>query len=142
MTKINYLINGNEVELEVEDSFAQAYWEIQAETKREQEREQWRRRKKLLSLEGMDELGEYIESKDPTPDEVFEKNELKKAVRAAIAKLPAHYQELIYLHFYKELKQKEIADLLGKDPRRINEQLTNAKKYLKNFLENLQNRQD
>lgn len=142
MTKINYLINGNEVELEVEDSFAQAYWEIQAETKREQEREQWRRRKKLLSLEGMDELGEYIESNDPTPDEVFEKNELKKAVRVAIAKLPAHYQKLIYLHFYKELKQKEIADLLGKDPRRINEQLTNAKKYLKNFLENLQNRQD
>lgn len=78
MTKINYLINGNEVELEVEDSFAQAYWEIQAETKREQEREQWRRRKKLLSLEGMDELGEYIQSNDPTPDQVAEEQDMKK----------------------------------------------------------------
>ena len=134
MTKINYLINGNEVELEVEDSFAQAYWEIQAETKREQEREQWRRRKKLLSLEGMDELGEYIESNDPTPDQVAEEQDMKKIVRNAIAQLPKHYQELIIRVFYKHQSVLSIAKEKGCSSQALDKQLKNAKNKLKEIL--------
>lgn len=139
MTKINYLINGKEVELEVEDSFAQAYWEIQEETKREQEREKWRRRKKLLSLEGMDELGEYIESQEPNAEErMMERIDRKKqrlVMRLAFKALQPQQRKLFVRVFIKKETETAIAEEKGVTLSAISHQIERIRESYKKNLE-------
>lgn len=145
MTKINVEINGTTVEIEVEDSFAQAYGEIQEETKREQEREKWRRRKKLLSLEGMDECGEYIESQEPNAEERMihriDRKKQRLVMRLAFKDLQPQQRKLFIRVFINKESETAIAEEKGVTLSAISHQLEriresykrNLKKYKKIF---------
>lgn len=142
MTKINYLINGKEVELEVEDSFAQAYWEIQEETIKAKARERWRRRKLLLSLEGVDELGEYIESPEPNAEErmigAIEKKILRLSMKMAFNDLKPKQKKLFVAVFVKGINQKVIAEKQGVTESAISQRVDTIRKAYKNNLEKYQ----
>ena len=64
MTTIKCEINGKVTEIEVEESFASAYLEIEAESKREQWRQDWRNRKHNCSLEAMEAQGVQFAAPD------------------------------------------------------------------------------
>lgn len=53
-------------------------------------------------------------SNTPEPDEVLEEEERRKAVLAAIKRLPPDKQELLYLKFVERLTNQEIAQIMGR----------------------------
>ena len=54
---------------------------------------------------------------------------------AAVLALPERYKDCIYLHYYEGYKTAEIAQMLGKPPSTIRNDLSDARKLLKNMLE-------
>lgn len=60
------------------------------------------------------------------PSEAIEVNEMKTAIREAIALLPDNYRQIIEMRFYKNMKGVEIADLLGLTPTRITRVIQDA----------------
>ena len=91
MTTIKCEINGKVTEIEVEDSFATAYLEIEAESKREQWRQDWHNRKHNCSLEAMEAQGAQFAALD-----TLEEDEEKEELRKAIAQLTPEQQEIIH----------------------------------------------
>ena len=53
-------------------------------------------------------------SNTPEPDEVLEEEESRKAVLAAIKRLPPDKQELLYIKFVERLTNQEIAQIMGR----------------------------
>lgn len=136
MTKITAEINGVVVEIEVEDTFAQAYAEIEEETRREEERVAKRKKRHEASFNAIEDGGFDIADTAPTPDIVCEKNYMRRTVRQAIAELPSHYQELIYRVFFKGESVLSIAKEKGCSSQALDKQLKNAKNKLKEILKN------
>lgn len=136
MTKITADINGTIVEIEVEDNFAQAYAEIEEETRREEERVAKRKKRHEASFNAIEDGGFDIADTAPTPDIECEKNDMRRTVRQAIAQLPSHYQELVYRVFFNEETAVSIAKEKGTSHQAIDKQLRNAKNKLKEILKN------
>lgn len=53
---------------------------------------------------------------------------------AQVQKLPSHYRQVIYLHYYEGYQVKEIADLLGQSPNLVSAHLSRARAKLKDEL--------
>ena len=71
MAKIEYTLpNGKIKTFEVDEHTALSYAQIEKETRREEERTRWRKRKKLNSLEEMTDFGVQFKSNEPTPEEL------------------------------------------------------------------------
>lgn len=136
MTKITADINGAIVEIEVEDTFAQAYAEIEKETRREEERVAKRKKRHEASFNAIEDGGFDIADTAPTPDIECEKNDMRRKVRQAIKQLPSHYQELVYRVFFNEETAVSIAKEKGTSHQAIDKQLRNAKNKLKEILKN------
>lgn len=136
MTKITADINGTIVEIEVEDNFAQAYAEIEEETRREEERVAKRKKRHEASFNAIEDGGFDIADTAPTPDIECEKNDMRGKVRQAIKQLPSHYQELVYRVFFNEETAVSIAKEKGSSRQAIDKQLRNAKNKLKEILKN------
>lgn len=136
MTKITADINGVIVEIEVEDTFAQAYAEIEEETRREEERVAKRKKRHEASFNAIEDGGFDIADTAPTPDLVCEKNYTRRMVRKAIAQLPSHYQELINRVFFQGESVLSIAKEKGCSSQALDKQLKNAKNKLKEILKN------
>lgn len=68
--------------------------------------------KNILSIDELQEaeVPTQIRSKDRTPEESIEFNELKEGILEAMKKLPPREKELIEYKFMKDLKLREIAD--------------------------------
>lgn len=73
----------------------------------------------------LDELPD-IAGGGPTPEQVLERKERFAAVRAAIGRLPARRQEVVTLRFYGELRNREVAAVLGLDERTVASNLSRA----------------
>lgn len=136
MTKITADINGVIVEIEVEDTFAQAYAEIEEETRREEERVAKRKKRHEASFNAIEDGGFDIADTAPTPDLVCEKNYTRRMVRKAIAQLPSHYRELINRVFFQDESVLSIAKEKGCSSQALDKQLKNAKNKLKEILKN------
>ena len=133
-----YSVNvfSGEVEIEVEDKFALAYADIELETQREEWRADRRRKRHESSLDALEDAGHEIADTAPTPDEVCEEMDMRRAVRQAIKQLPSHYQELIHRVFFKGETAVSIAKEKGTSRQAIDKQLKNAKIKLKEILKN------
>ena len=73
----------------------------------------------------LDELPD-ITGYDPTPEQALMRKERFAAVRAALAELPPRRAEVLTLKFYGELRNKEIAAVLGLDERTVASNLSRA----------------
>ena len=75
----------------------------------------------ILSVDSLMEAENPHEIKDSdyTPDEKSEVQEMAKAVREAISRLPERERQIIESRFYKNLKMREIGELFNISPSRI-----------------------
>ena len=75
------------------------------------------RRKAPQSLEALTEgePGRQMEpaASDPSPLDLFSKQEIEAAVRVSLGQLPAVYREVLLLRFQEDLTLEEIAAVLG-----------------------------
>lgn len=67
-----------------------------------------------------------------TEDE--KRREERKAVLAALLKLPQKYRILIYFHYYEEYQIKELGELLGENPSTLRSRLAKGKELLRENL--------
>lgn len=134
MTKIKYYDGYTEIEIEVEDSFANVYAEIENESKREEWRDDWRRRRKLSSLEELDEFGDKIADGKPTPEDEAIESETRENLHKAIARLLSEQQELIYRVYFNGESQTDIAREQGVTKKAINNRLSRILENLKKYL--------
>lgn len=133
MTKIKCVINGEVTEIEVEDSFATAYLEIDAESKRnEWKHERWATRHSC-SLERITDNGFQIAAPDDVEEEA-EKAEEHAALKAAIAELTPEQQELIRRVYFNDEEEQKIAQELGVSKQAINQRVMRTLAALKKIL--------
>ena len=66
----------------------------------------------LMELDSA-EVQEGFVAGEPTPDAQVESSERGELVRRALARLPAHYREVVVLKHYEGLKFREIGVVLG-----------------------------
>ena len=130
MTTIKCEINGKVTEIEVEDSFASAYLEIEAESKREQWRQDWRNRKHNCSLEAMEANGTQFAAPD-----TLEEDEEKEELRRAIAQLTPEQQKIIHRVYFNGEKKSEVAKSLGIANSSFTERLQRILKKIKEILQ-------
>ena len=134
MKKIKYELNGEWVEIEVTDSFAESYELITRESTRNDWKHNKRNQKYHASLEVLTESGFQIASDEPTPAEEFEKHEQIAMLRQALTTLTKDQQWLITEVYFKGRPQIEIANELGLDPTAIRNRLRKIYKRIKKFL--------
>lgn len=130
MTTIKCEIDGKWVEVEMEDSVASAYLELDAEYKRQE----WRYEKKaqrygLCSIESMAAAGHEIAA----PEEEEAEN-LEEPLKAAIAQLIPEQQELIRRLYFNGESQTAIAAELGVTQSAIAHRLQRALTTLKKIF--------
>ncbi len=65
----------------------------------------------------------------------FEKNEIKREVEEALDKLPVEIKETIILFFFQDLKQKDIAKILGIKLSLVKYRVKKGKEILRRYLE-------
>lgn len=137
MTTIKYEVDGKTIELEVEDSFASAYLEVETESKRNEWKHEKRAKRHHCSLEAITEGGYQIASDDESASEMVEDAEQKAALRQAIRELLPEQQELIRRIYFGGETETSIAEELGVTQsaiaHRVARALAQLKKYLKNF---------
>lgn len=135
MQKINYEIDGQVVEIEVSDEFVKSYQELELEEKRANERLKWHRRKNLMELEPLQELGFELEDKTVNIEKDFEKKEELESLRNAMQKLEPQQKWLVEQVYFLGRKQVDIARELRLSTKALNNRLirimSKIKKYLK-----------
>jgi RNA polymerase sigma-70 factor (ECF subfamily) len=98
-----------------------------------------RKNKKVLSLDEEihvedGEMQRQIESDDPLPEEVFEREELRQIVGDAIASLPEEQRTVLTLRDLQGLSYEEIADILDCPGGTVKSRINRARQALKNAL--------
>ena len=77
----------------------------------------------------------YDLSDDVNIEHDFVKNEEKSALRKTILKLKPEYGQVLFLKYFEEFTNDEIAEIMKKSNKQIRDLLYNASKALKNQLE-------
>jgi RNA polymerase sigma-70 factor, ECF subfamily len=67
----------------------------------------------LVSLDELEDAGNGLLQKGPTPLELIEAGDMSRAVASAVDALPAEQREVIVLKEYQDLTFVEIAEILG-----------------------------
>lgn len=89
-------------------------------------------RKKKNPIENIDD---HLLSNENTPESIMEKNTQQEMIREAVSKLSSVDKELIFLHYYEELKYREISKITGIPEGTIKYRMWENKKNLKKNLE-------
>jgi RNA polymerase sigma factor (sigma-70 family) len=100
-------------------------------------------RKRRISTLAMDEpvegeKGEFTrqyEAPDPTPDEIFSRNEKMQKLEAGIAALPEHYRIMLVLRHQEDMSYEEIAESLSIPLGTVKARIHRAREMLKAILE-------
>jgi RNA polymerase sigma-70 factor (ECF subfamily) len=74
-----------------------------------------------------------IQANDPTPEEQVLAAEQHREVQAMIDSLPEKYRDVVLLYHYQRLSYKEIAALLGIEPKSVETRMSRAKKMLRDL---------
>ena len=56
---------------------------------------------------------ELVDEDEPSPEEWFIQNEIKKVLWESVMDLPEHQRDIVILHFYKGCSAREIAKIKG-----------------------------
>ncbi|PKF85990.1 RNA polymerase factor sigma C [Bacillus sp. BA3] len=73
-------------------------------------------------------------STDNVEEEVIQQDE-DRQLAVAVMELPIQYRELIYLHYFQEMKLKEISEITGVKLGTVKTRMRQAKKRLKTYWE-------
>src|SRR5262249_50200573 len=99
------------------------------------------RRRPETSIEELlprfDETGHRILDSAELPESAetaIERDETKRRVRAAIARLPEHYRVVLMLRDIEELSTSEVAQMLGLTPNAVKIRLHRARQALRTVL--------
>ena len=76
-----------------------------------------------------------LESAEPSPEEQLLVNERKKALHAAMAKLPSDMAEALYLMYFEDLSYEDIARVMKVSKKQVDNLLYRGKKQLRAILE-------
>lgn len=78
------------------------------------------------------------ENKDETPDQFLQTKEDKKHINIIIDALPAQQKEIVYMNFFADLKNKEIAVILDISEKTVASNLSRALETLRQRWKKLQ----
>jgi RNA polymerase sigma-70 factor, ECF subfamily len=92
-----------------------------------------REREHVLGSEASDVAFEQLPG-GADPEDAALITERREAVRAALARLPAHYRLVLTLRFFNDLSYQEIAEQTGQDANTVGVQLLRARQLLKREL--------
>lgn len=132
MPKIRYIFaDGHNEEIEVSESFAAEYAELEHKEKLTERKETRRHQSLDKSMEN------GFDVPDPSADiqSEVEKNEQNLRLHMAIARLSAAQRELLEEIYFNEVSQSEIAKREGVGKTAINNRLARILARLKKFLE-------
>jgi RNA polymerase sigma-70 factor (ECF subfamily) len=73
-------------------------------------------------------------SSDNVEEEVIQQDE-DRLLAVAVMELPIQYRELIYLHYFQEMKLKEISEITGVKLGTVKTRMRQAKRRLKTYWE-------
>jgi len=97
-------------------------------------RSRLRRRKILSWVRFQPELHDHA-APTAAPDVEFDRERLRVALRAALAKLPDRQRQALLLQHYESMSYEQIAGVLGTTPRAVDSLLSRAKAALREELE-------
>jgi RNA polymerase sigma-70 factor (ECF subfamily) len=92
-------------------------------------RGRWRRRLRMVSLEGAD-WESLAAPADPEPSDDLQ------ALRRAIERLPARQRQVVLMHYLEETSVNEVAALLSVTPKTVEGRLYQARRTLRRLLGN------
>lgn len=92
------------------------------------------RRAKRFSPESLEGRPKDLADEDLL-EQSYLREERKLRVHSALSKVPAEYGRILFLKFFEELSNEEIARVLGKTKRQVENQLWQAKQATKKALE-------
>lgn len=91
----------------------------------------WHHRKILVT----GYISAKLSTNDDSPETKLLRNTENRELIDAMFKLPVKYREIIFLFYYQELSQKEIAEVCGLNLSTLKSRLTRAKALLKEILQ-------
>ena len=117
-------------------SFSTWIYRITSNTCTDMLRKRVRRISAVSITESDDDDRAPLELKDtsPTPEETVEKNEVQKAVRAALAELPYEHRQIIALYDIEGLSYQEISEIIKCPVGTVKSRLSRARNFLKKIL--------
>lgn len=97
-----------------------------------------RRKKKVVNLSFDENYGRpyehYPTVMESDPELIFERQELMNDIRAAVQELPEAYQSVLVLRYQLDMKNHEIAEVLGVSKENIEVKIHRARKALRRVL--------
>lgn len=89
------------------------------------------RKKKIATVN----IDDHLPENEMTPEIILLRNSERELIRQAVSCLASIDKELIFLHFYEELKYREISLITGIPEGTIKYRMSESKKILKKNLE-------
>ena len=80
------------------------------------------------------------DSSNPSPEELYIRQERQQLIRQAIAQLPVHFRTVVIMREINELSFEEIAETLKQPVGTVKSNMFRAKKKLRDILRNLMGR--
>ena len=97
-----------------------------------------KKRRSTVSLTAEDEEGEErelaITDEAPTPEESLEREEMRRAVREAVARLPEDKREIIVMREFSGMSYSDIAGALGIEEGTVKSRISRARTALAEIL--------
>ena len=97
-----------------------------------------KKRRSTVSLTAEDEEGEErelaITDEAPTPEESLEREEMRRAVREAVARLPEDKREIIVMREFSGMSYSDIAGALGIEEGTVKSRISRARAALAEIL--------
>lgn len=86
----------------------------------------------------IEDFSKYKDDKEETPDKFLQTQENKQQINIVIDALPPQQKEIILMHFFADLKNKEIAGILDISEKTVASNLSRALETLKQRWKKLQ----